>query len=83
LMDATQDGFAELTADVVSAYVSNNSVPMSELPVLIGEVSAALMAVKTPAPVSQPEVLTPPFQSRNRLRRTSSSVLTMARSSNR
>src|SRR5215204_2118727 len=58
-MDANQKAFAELTADVVSAYVSNNSVPMSELPVLIGEVSAALMAVKTPTPISQPEVLTP------------------------
>ncbi|MCO5063142.1 MAG: MucR family transcriptional regulator [Rhizobiaceae bacterium] len=31
-----------LTADVVSAYVSNNSVPASELPGLIAEVHAAL-----------------------------------------
>ena len=32
----------ELTADVVSAYVSNNSVPMAELPALIAEVHRAL-----------------------------------------
>ena len=34
--------FIELTADIVSAYVSNNSVPTSDLPVLIAEVHAAL-----------------------------------------
>jgi len=27
--------FIELTADIVSAYVSNNSVPASDLPALI------------------------------------------------
>ena len=32
----------ELTADVVSAYVSNNSVPMTELPALIAQVHRAL-----------------------------------------
>ncbi|MGC4025133.1 MAG: MucR family transcriptional regulator [Mesorhizobium sp.] len=37
----------ELTADVVSAYVSNNSVPASELPALIAEVHAALGRVGT------------------------------------
>ena len=31
----------ELTADVVSAYVSNNSVPAGDLPTLIAEVYAA------------------------------------------
>ena len=44
----------ELTADVVSAYVSNNSVPASELPGLIAEVHAALGRVGVmpePAPV--------------------------------
>ena len=29
--------FIELTADIVSAYVSNNSVPASDLPALIAE----------------------------------------------
>jgi predicted transcriptional regulator len=32
----------ELTADVVAAYVSNNSVPVAELPGLIADIHAAL-----------------------------------------
>lgn len=36
------DLLAELTADVVSAYVSNNPVPASELPGLISEIHVAL-----------------------------------------
>ena len=36
------DSLIELTADVVAAYVSNNPVPVSELPNLIAEVHAAL-----------------------------------------
>lgn len=37
-----QDTLLELTADLVSAYVSNNSVPVAELPGLIAEVHFAL-----------------------------------------
>ncbi len=37
--------FIELTADIVSAYVSNNSVPASDLPALISEVHSALSRV--------------------------------------
>ena len=37
--------FIELTADIVSAYVSNNSVPAGELAALIGDVHAALNRV--------------------------------------
>ena len=47
----------ELTADVVSAYVSNNSVPMSELPGLIAEIHRALGATESgsgPAASSAP-----------------------------
>ncbi|WP_421852544.1 MucR family transcriptional regulator [Oricola sp.] len=36
------DLLAELTADVVSAYVSNNPVPAGELPGLISEIHLAL-----------------------------------------
>lgn len=36
------DNLIELTADVVAAYVSNNSVPASELPSLIADIHAAL-----------------------------------------
>ena len=34
-----------LAADIVSAFVSNNSVPVTELPALIGSVHAALQNV--------------------------------------
>ena len=36
------DMLIELTADVVAAYVSNNPVPVSELPDLIADIHAAL-----------------------------------------
>ena len=35
----------ELAAEIVSAFVSNNSLPASELPALLGSVHAALNAV--------------------------------------
>ena len=37
--------YIELAADIVSAYVSNNSVPAGDLPALIGEVHSALNKV--------------------------------------
>ena len=37
--------YIELAADIVSAYVSNNSVASDELPNLIGEVHQALLRV--------------------------------------
>src|SRR5690349_9813683 len=37
--------YLELAADIVSAFVSNNSVPATELPALLGSVHAALNAV--------------------------------------
>jgi len=39
--------YIELAADIVSAYVSNNSVPSSELPALINEVHNALLRVNS------------------------------------
>lgn len=49
----------ELTADIVSAYVSNNTVVAAEVPALISDVSAALgqAAAKSAGPVE--EELTP------------------------
>ncbi|HTO80123.1 MAG TPA: MucR family transcriptional regulator, partial [Methylocystis sp.] len=35
----------ELAAEIVSAYVSNNSVPVGDLPSLINDVHAALVRV--------------------------------------
>ena len=43
-----------LTADVVSAYVSNNTVSSSEIPGLISEVYSALMRVSNGAAVGAP-----------------------------
>lgn len=40
---------AELTADVVSAYVSNNPVPVTNLPELIASVHASLSGLTRPA----------------------------------
>ncbi|ACB95273.1 MucR family transcriptional regulator [Beijerinckia indica] len=41
------NSYIELAADIVSAYVSNNSVPASDLPSLINEVHSALLRVTT------------------------------------
>lgn len=46
------EGLVELTADIVSAYVSNNSVVSADLPSLIGETYDALS--KAAAKASQP-----------------------------
>jgi len=43
-----------LTADIVAAHVSNNSVAVSDLPQLIQNVHTALASLENPAPV--PEV---------------------------
>lgn len=40
--DNKSEGLLEIAADIVSAYVSNNSVPASELASLIGNISATL-----------------------------------------
>jgi predicted transcriptional regulator len=43
-----------IAADIVAAYVSNNQVPVGELPKLIGDIHAALHGIGTPA--TEPEV---------------------------
>ena len=52
MSDTVSTDFIELAADIVSAYVSNNSIAASELPALISEVHSALLRVTngTPAP---------------------------------
>jgi|SRR5262245_60868082 len=46
MSNGTPDGiFIELTASIVSAYVSNNSVPASDLPALISQVYGALTRI--------------------------------------
>ena len=39
--------FIELAAEIVSAYVANNSVPVAEVPALIGNVHTALNGLAT------------------------------------
>ncbi|WP_312796002.1 MucR family transcriptional regulator [Tianweitania sp.] len=50
------DALMELTADVVAAYVSNNSVPASELPNLIADIHAALGRVGSSVTAAEPVV---------------------------
>jgi predicted transcriptional regulator len=56
--DNAIDALIELTADVVSAYVSNNPVPVGELPALIDRVHAALKGTIGSMP-EKPEPLIP------------------------
>jgi len=49
----------ELAADIVSAFVSNNSVPVADLPALIGNVHAALTGVTHGAAEKPKEELRP------------------------
>jgi predicted transcriptional regulator len=46
--------YIELAAEIVSAYVSNNSVPAAELPSLLGEIHSALVRVSSGAAVVVP-----------------------------
>jgi predicted transcriptional regulator len=41
------DNYIELTADIVAAYVSNNSVQAGDIPSLINQVHSALMRVSS------------------------------------
>jgi predicted transcriptional regulator len=51
--------FIDLTANIVSAYVSNNPTPASEIPALIGQIHAALLRVST-GRTEQPQESTKP-----------------------
>jgi predicted transcriptional regulator len=51
--------YINLAAEIVAAFVSHNSVPISELPALIGSVHAALRTVANGATQAAPEELKP------------------------
>jgi hypothetical protein len=57
--DGQSDNFTEtlitLTADIVSAHVSNNSVAVNDLPVLIQNIHNALSGLGEPAQAPQPK----------------------------
>jgi predicted transcriptional regulator len=50
----TNHGYVELAADIVSAYVSNNSVPVSDLPKLLLDTHTALTKIASGASVNAP-----------------------------
>ncbi|MFE1602529.1 MucR family transcriptional regulator [Methylobacterium sp. ID0610] len=58
--DADADELVTLTADIVSAYVSKNSVPASELPGLLTSIHGTLQALIAPPPPA-PEKPVPPI----------------------
>ena len=45
MSESTPKGFVDLTASIVSAYVSNNATTASEIPALISQIHAALVRV--------------------------------------
>ena len=59
-MPETSSAFVSLSADVVAAYVSNNSVPQADLPSLISSVHAALRDAANGTKVPEKVVLEPP-----------------------
>jgi predicted transcriptional regulator len=61
MTDGAAKGYIDLTANIVSAYLSNNPTPASEIPNLISQVHAALLRVssnrtETPAEPAKPAV---------------------------
>ena len=61
MTDNAGKSFIDLTANIVSAYVSNNSTPASEIPALISQIHAALVRVsvgrvETPLEPAKPAV---------------------------
>jgi predicted transcriptional regulator len=60
MSDSSRDGtYIQLTAHIVSAYVSNNTVPSGEIPSLISQVYSALMRVSGGQAVAPAEPLKP------------------------
>ncbi len=61
MSDTAGKNFLDLTAEIVSAFLSNNTTPASEIPALISQVHAALTRVssgrgETPAEPTKPAV---------------------------
>lgn len=47
MSDSAGKSFLDLTAEIVSAYLSNNTTPAAEIPALISQVHAALLRVSS------------------------------------
>lgn len=59
MADTGDSNFIELTAQIVSAYVGNNTVPAGEIPALINQVHAALNRVSSKGGETAAEPLKP------------------------
>src|SRR5271154_5890977 len=57
--NTSERSFIELTANIVSAYVSNNPVPSADIPALIGQVHSALKRVTGDQAAAPAEPLKP------------------------
>jgi predicted transcriptional regulator len=57
--DGTNPGLIDLSAGIVAAYVSRNSIPIGDLGTLIASVHRSLEKLTAP-PAPEPEKLTPP-----------------------
>ena len=55
----TESDLIAQSAGIVSAFVSNNALNVSDLPRLIADVHAALQGLRNPVPVAQPLELKP------------------------
>ncbi len=55
----SSESFIALTANIVSAYVSNNTVQAGDIPALINQVHSALSRVSSQQPVSASEPTKP------------------------
>jgi predicted transcriptional regulator len=79
--NSSEGGYIQLTANIVSAYVSNNTVSSAEIPALISQVYSALMRVTNGGHVAAPaEPLKPAVPVK---RSNTSFAWRMARNSNR
>ena len=51
------DPLVSIAADVVSAYIANNSLPAADLPSFIGQVYTSLKVISVGAPAARPDEL--------------------------
>jgi predicted transcriptional regulator len=54
-MTAADQNAVDLTADVVAAFVSNNSISATDLPGLIASIHAGIVGLSAPAPAPEAE----------------------------
>jgi predicted transcriptional regulator len=59
MTDTAGKSFVDLTANIVSAYLSNNPTPASEIPNLISQIHAALLRVSSSRGEAPPEPAKP------------------------